>query len=111
MRWHVFVIGKPKLEFARVGLEEYLGRLKPFVPVQLEVLKGGGREMESDNLLERSKGMLRVVLDERGEEITSRTLAKRLSEWEMHGKRDVALLIGGADGHEDEVRSAAGWVW
>ena len=29
----------------------------------------------------------------------------------MLGKRDIALLIGGADGHTAEVRQAADWVW
>jgi len=61
--------------------------------------------------LDRSEGMFRVALDERGAEIGSRALAQRISEWEMTAKRDVALLIGGADGHTAEVRQAAGWVW
>jgi 23S rRNA (pseudouridine1915-N3)-methyltransferase len=111
MRWHLFVIGKPKLGFAKLGVEEYAARLKPFAPVKIEYLKGASRQAESLALLERSKGMFRVVLDERGVEIGSRALAGRISDWERHAKRDIALLIGGADGHTDEVRPAAGWVW
>jgi 23S rRNA (pseudouridine1915-N3)-methyltransferase len=111
MRWHLFVIGKPKLDFAKLGVEEYAARLKPFVAVKIEYIKAASREAESQALLERSKGMFRVVLDERGAEIGSRALAQRISEWEMHSKRDIALLIGGADGHTAEVRQAAGWVW
>ena len=111
MRWHLFVIGKPKLDFAKLGVEEYAARLKPFASVEIECLKAGSREKESRALLDRSEGMFRVVLDERGAEIGSRALAQRISEWEMTAKRDVALLIGGADGHGDEVRHAAGWVW
>jgi len=111
MRWHLFVIGKPKLDFAKLGVEEYAARLKPFASVEIECLKAGSREKESRALLDRSEGMFRVVLDERGAEIGSRALAQRISEWEMTAKRDVALLIGGADGHTAEVRQAAGWVW
>ena len=111
MRWHLFVIGKPKLDFAKLGVEEYATRLKPFVSVKIEYIKAPSREAESLALLERSKGMFRVVLDERGAEIGSRALAQRISDWEMHGKRDIAVLIGGADGHTAEVRQAAGWVW
>jgi 23S rRNA (pseudouridine1915-N3)-methyltransferase len=111
MRWHLFVIGKPKLDFAKLGVEEYAARLRPFVSVKIEYIKAVSREAESLALLERSKGMFRVVLDERGAEIGSRALAQRISEWEMHAKRDIALLIGGADGHTAEVRQAAGWVW
>lgn len=111
MRWHIIAIGKPKLGFARDGIEDYAARLKPFVPATVEFLKASTRAGESAALLERSKGMFRVVLDERGEEVSSRELAKKLEHWEQHGPRDFALLIGGADGHTDEVRQAAGWMW
>ena len=111
MRWQVFAIGKPKLDFAKLGIEEYTSRMHQFAPVQMNYLKGSTQAGESAALLERSKGMLRIVLDERGEEVTSRELAKKISDLEMHGKRDIAILIGGADGHTDEVRQAAGWLW
>ena len=111
MRWNVFAIGKPKLEFARIGIDEYAARMRPFAPVQMNFLKSSTQPGESLALLERSKGMLRIVLDERGEEVTSRALAQKISDLEMHGKRDLAILIGGADGHTDEVRQSAGWLW
>jgi len=79
--------------------------------MKMEHLKAASREEESNVLLERSKGMFRVVLDERGAEVSSRALAQKISEWEMQAKRDIAFLIGGADGHTDDVRQAAGWVW
>ena len=111
MRWHIFAIGKPKLEYARLGIEEYAARLKPFVPVTIQYLKGSSPSVESFGLMERSKGMFRVVLDERGEAPTSRDFAKKIAGWQMHGPRDFALLIGGADGHSDDARQAAGWLW
>ena len=111
MRWQVFAIGKPKLDFAKLGIEEYTSRMHQFAPVQMNYLKGSTQAGESAALLERSKGMLRIVLDERGEEVTSRELAKKISDLEMHGKRDIAIIVGGADGHTDEVRQAAGWLW
>ncbi len=111
MRWHIIAIGKPKLEFARLGIEEYAARLKPFAPVTLHYLKAASREAESEALIERSKGMLRVVLDERGAQVPSRELAHKISAWEMQGPRDFALLVGGADGHTEELRKAAGWMW
>jgi 23S rRNA (pseudouridine1915-N3)-methyltransferase len=111
MRFHIFVIGKPKLDFAKLGVEQYAGRLRPYVPVELHFLKSGTQLGESEALLERSKGMFRVVLDERGEHVVSRAVAQKLTEWEMHGPRDLAFLIGGADGHTDALRQAAGWRW
>jgi 23S rRNA (pseudouridine1915-N3)-methyltransferase len=111
MRWHIFAIGKPKLNFARLGIDEYAARLKPFVPVTVDYVKAASPAGESLALLERSKGMFRVVLDEDGDNLKSRDLAKKLGGWEMEGPRDFALLVGGADGHSDELRQAAGWKW
>jgi 23S rRNA (pseudouridine1915-N3)-methyltransferase len=111
MRWHIFAIGKPKLDFARIGIEEYAARLKPFVPVTIEYLKSSTSPVESQALLERSKSMFRIVLDERGDAPGSRDFATKLASWQMHGPRDFALLVGGADGHTDDLRQAAGWKW
>jgi 23S rRNA (pseudouridine1915-N3)-methyltransferase len=55
--------------------------------------------------------MFRVVLDERGEHLRSEALAAKVAGWEMHGPRDFALLVGGADGHAAELLQAAGWKW
>jgi 23S rRNA (pseudouridine1915-N3)-methyltransferase len=111
MRWTIFAIGKPKLDFARLGIEEYAGRLKPFARARIEYLKAASREEESRALLARSDGMFRIVLDERGDHVTSRELAKKIDAWEQRGPRDFAVIIGGADGHTDELRKAAGWTW
>lgn len=111
MNWHIFAIGKPKLGFARAGVEEYAGRLRGFAPVTLEYLKASSREAESAVLLQRSEGMLRIVLDERGEELTSRAFAGKIAAWELESVKSVAFLIGGADGHTEALRKAAGWKW
>lgn len=111
MRWHILAIGKPRLEFARMGLDDYAGRVKPFAPMEVHFLKASAQAGESAALLERSKGMFRIVLDERGDHVTSRDLAKKVSGWEMQGPRDFAILVGGADGHTEELRQAAGWTW
>lgn len=107
----IFTIGKPKLAFARAGVDEYLSRMGQWGGVKWEQLKSGTREQESAALLLRSEGMYRVVLDERGSLVTSRALAKRLSDWELRSVKGVAFLIGGADGHTDELRKRADWLW
>ncbi len=107
----IFTIGKPKLAFARVGVDEYLSRMGQWGGVKWVQLKSGTREQESAALLARSEGLFRVVLDERGALVTSRALAKRLSDWELRSVKGVAFLIGGADGHTDELRKRADWLW
>jgi 23S rRNA (pseudouridine1915-N3)-methyltransferase len=55
-------------------------------------------------------GAVRVVLDERGEALGSEALARRLAAWRDTGRGPVAFLIGGADGHAEEVRAKADLV-
>lgn len=52
------------------------------------------------------KGALVVALDERGEAWSTRQLAERLARWQQTG-RDVAFLVGGADGLDPALRDAA----
>jgi 23S rRNA (pseudouridine1915-N3)-methyltransferase len=48
-----------------------------------------------------------VVLDERGRTLSSVELAKKLEGWRDGGKREALFMIGGADGHDDEIRESA----
>jgi 23S rRNA (pseudouridine1915-N3)-methyltransferase len=112
MQWRIFAIGKPKLPYAKAGIEEYASRLRQCGGFQIDYLKSGTRESESALLLERSAGMRRVVLDERGAQVNSRALATRVTGWENQGSsKGIALLIGGADGHTEALRQSADWVW
>ena len=111
MRLHILAIGKPRLAYAKSGIEEYVARLSPRGGVEIVSLKSGTREEESKMLLARSEGMFRVVLDERGDRIPSRAFAQKLAQWEVHRTKSVAFLIGGADGHSDELRKKADWRW
>ncbi|MEK0448750.1 MAG: hypothetical protein RL088_1018 [Verrucomicrobiota bacterium] len=107
----ILTIGKPKLAYAKAGVDEYLSRMGQWGGVKWEQLKSGTREQESAALLARSEGMFRVVLDERGTTVTSRKLAQKLSEWELRSVKGVAFLIGGSDGHTEELRKKADWLW
>jgi len=110
MNWHVFVIGKPKLAFAKVGMEDYVRRIQPFAPLVVDCLKASTRETESALLLRRSDGMFRIVLDEKGTQVTSRQFSQKIADWEQRSVKSVALIIGGAEGHLDELRQSADWL-
>jgi 23S rRNA (pseudouridine1915-N3)-methyltransferase len=56
---------------------------------------------------EPAAGSVTVVLDERGDPLSSAELAKRLERWRDGGKREARFLIGAADGHEKDERSGA----
>ena len=48
-----------------------------------------------------------IVLDEQGKNLTSEVFAARLGEWRDQGRPACAFLIGGADGHAEEVIARA----
>ncbi|CAN5422329.1 23S rRNA (pseudouridine(1915)-N(3))-methyltransferase RlmH [soil metagenome] len=52
------------------------------------------------------RGARIVVLDERGETLDTKMLAAKLDAWRLDG-RDVALVIGGADGLDPEFKQRA----
>lgn len=48
-----------------------------------------------------------VVMDERGKQLCSEKFAKRLGGWQDESVPEVVFLIGGADGHSEEIRQKA----
>jgi len=67
------------------------------------------KEQEGKNLLSRvdmSSEML-VVLDERGDLLTSHQLASLMQKSEDNGVRVMTFAIGGAHGHSPEVQKGA----
>lgn len=55
-----------------------------------------------------------IVLDEHGQEVTTLQLAEKFKTWqngEVTTGRDVAFIIGGADGLHASVKQKADWLW
>jgi 23S rRNA (pseudouridine1915-N3)-methyltransferase len=48
-----------------------------------------------------------IVLDERGQALTSMELAKKLEQWRDGGKREARFEIGEAEGHGEADRAKA----
>ena len=51
-----------------------------------------------------------IALDERGHEVSTLQLADKFKDWQFSG-RDIALIIGGADGLHASVKQKADWLW
>ena len=51
-----------------------------------------------------------VLLDERGKQMSSQSLAGRLSDWQADG-RDLCFVIGGPDGISDACKQRADASW
>lgn len=68
------------------------------------------QEAEAARILEAAGKGLLIVLDEHGQEVTTTQLAQRMENW-LAGGRDVALVIGGADGLHASLKKKADWLW
>lgn len=113
MRTHLIAVGRMKAGPERTLLDHYAARLSP--PPEL-------REVEEKRALPPAKlktreaelllaavpnGALLVAMDERGKTLTSPKFAQKMGAWRDDGVRDVAFVIGGADGLDTSVRQAA----
>jgi 23S rRNA (pseudouridine1915-N3)-methyltransferase len=99
------------------GYADYAKRMPRELPVQLLEVKAEPRSEGKPVpvMLALEAARLRAVLpprcrcialDERGEELSTRGLADRLRTW-MAGGDDVAFLIGGPDGLDENLKAAA----
>ena len=79
--------------------------------IKTRVEAGRQREAEADLLLAcLPRGARVVALDERGRIMSSRAFAACLGTWRDEGQRDIAFVIGGADGHGQAVLDRADLV-
>jgi 23S rRNA (pseudouridine1915-N3)-methyltransferase len=121
MRIHLLAVGRRMPEWVRTGFAEFAQRLPPECRLELKEIepgeRGKGRDPsramteEGERLLAALPKSAQVIaLDERGKEWSSAELAQRLQAWMQDG-RDIALLIGGADGLAPEVTARADVRW
>ena len=111
MKHQIIAAGKPALAYAKTGVAEYLKRLSRYGSYELKHIKDGNSEDVSGRLHSASTGTLRIVLDERGESLTTTSLTSRLQKWEMRGMKRASYLIGASDGHTESLRGEADMVW
>jgi 23S rRNA (pseudouridine1915-N3)-methyltransferase len=55
-------------------------------------------------------GCVKIALDERGTLFDTMALARRVTRWRESG-RDVAFILGGADGLSEDVKKSADLIW
>src|SRR5690348_2570861 len=99
------------------GFAEYAKRLSRELPLELIEVAAKSRDparaMSEEGaalLAAIPKGAHVVALDGRGRAWSSEELAQQLARWRMQGK-DLAFLIGGADGFASTVLDRADQKW
>lgn len=121
MRIHLIAVGQRMPDWVTTAYQDFARRLPGEYRINLVELAAGKRGKNADlarAIADEGKRMLEalprdclvIALDEHGHNWSSKDLAAQLSGWSQGG-RDVALLVGGADGLAPEVKQRADITW
>ena len=100
MRLHIIARGKIGRGAEAELVDRYLKRIAWPVKVT-ELAERGGKAPAAPD------GAVSVLLDEKGEQLSSMELASRLEAWRDNGRREIRWLLGGADGFNEAERASA----
>lgn len=107
--------------WVQTGYREYTKRLpKELAPhlVEIPVAHRSKNSQVRAAVRQESQAILqalthrprRIMLDLRGKHWSTKALSERLSEWMMDGQ-DIAFVIGGPDGFDEECFAQADEIW
>ena len=124
MKLRIISVGHKMPNWVEVACAEYTKRMPREAAVEIIDIKpekrAAGNSTENIQLIEAKRILdaigrdFLVALDERGYEITTLQLAEKFTQWlagSSTGGRDIALVIGGADGLHATVKQKADWLW
>lgn len=117
MKLNLLVVSARQPSWIEEGCAEYLKRMPPDWPLTIREIKPeartGGKTREQLMAAERTRiegalpeGARLIALDERGSDLTTEKLARRLEAWQGEA-RQACLLIGGADGLDPALKARA----
>ena len=103
------------------GYEEYARRLPPECALRLVEVAAGRRGKNADlarikrdetaRMLDAvPRGTRMIALEVSGQAWSTEQLSGQLESW-MHGRQDVALLVGGPEGLDEPARRQASQHW
>jgi 23S rRNA (pseudouridine1915-N3)-methyltransferase len=121
MKLRIVAVGNKMPSWVELAFADYTKRMPREARIELVEIKpekrAGGKTVEQLQEAEMLRisaampaGMREILLDERGAEMTTLELAASMKEWLQEG-RDVAFVIGGADGLHPTLRQGAGSLW
>ena len=116
MKLFLVAVGQRQPAWADTAYDDFAKRFPPEMRLELKAVKAETRGSKTAEQLMAAeatrleaalpKGVRRVVLDERGDRLTTLQLSARMNAW-MHDGRDVALVIGGPDGLDASLKQTA----
>jgi len=109
-------VGQRQPAWAETAYDDFAKRFPPEMRLELKAVKAETRGSKTAEQLMAAeagrieaalpKGVRRVVLDERGDRLTTMQLSARMKAW-MRDGRDVALVVGGPDGLDATLKQSA----
>jgi 23S rRNA (pseudouridine1915-N3)-methyltransferase len=109
-------VGQRQPAWADTAYEDFAKRFPPEMRLELKAVKAEARGSKTSAQLMAAeaarieaalpKGVRRIVLDERGDRVTTVQLASRMEAWQRDG-RDAAILVGGPDGLDPALKQTA----
>ena len=116
MKLGILAVGHKLPDWVAKGCAEYIKRMPRELPLSVSEIKPEPRGSKTrEQLLAAEKSRLLaalpayqriVILDERGDDLSTLKLAQRLEDWMREGG-DTALIIGGADGIDEDLKQRA----
>ena len=114
----LITVGKTTTEYIQTGINEYIKRLKRYIPFSIKHLpdiKNARKLSENQQKEEEGKLILAelsasdhvVLLDERGMMLTSREFSDFLQKGMLGGKKRMIFLVGGPYGFSHAVYERA----
>ncbi len=123
MKVTIIAVGRRPPKWAEAGFEQYAKRLPAHLRPSTVMVDGRSRSRgnrsrdvarqaddDGEKMLQAAGNGYLIALDRSGRSVTTDNVATALSRWQMEG-RDVAFLIGGAEGLAPAVIDRADQVW
>ncbi|KAF0284468.1 23S rRNA (pseudouridine(1915)-N(3))-methyltransferase RlmH [Spiribacter roseus] len=120
MRLNMVAVGRRPPDWIRTGVDEFAQRMPRQLPLAVKAVNPGdarrsgdidrARAQEADALLAAAGSARLIALDERGRSWRTPDLAEYL-DTALHEGRDLAFVIGGADGLDQRCLNAAERRW
>jgi 23S rRNA (pseudouridine1915-N3)-methyltransferase len=118
MKIHLIFVGKTRELYLREGIEDFLGRLRRYVQVEVKTVRSGRftRKNQATMVVTSESEKVAaavpkdahfVVLDRQGKQMSSEGLADWWQRLEQAGCRKLCFAVGGVLGFSNELRSQA----
>jgi 23S rRNA (pseudouridine1915-N3)-methyltransferase len=122
MHIEIWSLGKDNEPFIEAGLQYYFQKIKPYNSIELVILQlpkknattdiARTKQMEEEVILKRLQPQhYLILLDERGKQLNSIQWSQHFQQCMNQGVKTLVLLIGGAYGVTDAIRSKANQSW